>query len=256
MCKLLRWLNHESDRIKSAYRMGLHNSSSTRVVPVFDRLFVLDATGQAWLQYLLCVGSRSALTRLPTVHPRLIPHHPRTWGRAERRLSPPRSLLAWLAHNISEVQVNAPSGAEPTHSRRLALARKDSSVLSEAIAGINSGNWKGKWYALEGDSSPDAFLETDQLVLVIEGKRTEKSCTTKTKWMSRRSQLLRHMDAAFEIAGSRQVLGLLIVEGADPAPLQPSPFWLKQVDIQVSSNMLDRSLPHRADAERDRKSVV
>ena len=53
---------------------------------------------------------------------------------------------------------------------------------------------------LEGRSQPDACFETDAMLVVIEGKRTERKATAVTTWMRSRSQMLRHMDAALEIS--------------------------------------------------------
>jgi hypothetical protein len=112
--------------------------------------------------------------------------------------------------------------------------------------------WDGltRWFVLEGDSFPDAFLETEALVLVVEGKRTERSTTTKTKWMKKRSQLIRHMDAAWEVAAGRTVLGLLLVEGEEENPLAVPKQWARASDNQLCPDLLDPSLPHRTDEER------
>lgn len=123
-------------------------------------------------------------------------------------------------------------------------------MVRAALDGIESGVWSRKWYVLEGQSAPDAFLETEHALLVIEGKRTEYACTTRTKWMARRSQLLRHMDAALEIADDRAVLGLLIVEGRAARPLELDDWWKGQVGAQVRQDVVDRSLPHRSDDQK------
>jgi hypothetical protein len=231
--------------------MGKYNSSATRVVPVFDALMDRDPTGADWFPYLLRVGSRARLISLPRDAGNLRDDHPRWWGAKERRLPPPRLLLRWLVENVTPEQVLAAGDREPVRTRRLQLALRDAPTLTAALAAIDSGVWKRQWYSLEGDSAPDAFLETDKIVLVVEGKRTEWSCTTKTKWMPMRSQLLRHMDAATEIAGDRQVYGLLLVEGRAPDPMTVGDFWKEQADAQVSPELLARSLPHRSSAERE-----
>ena len=230
--------------------MGKYNSSTTRVVPVFDQLMDRDSTGRSWLSYLLQSGSRATSAALPAEPGLLAPDHPRWWGRNERRLAPPKSLLRWLVGNVTEEQVLAARDNDTVRARRLRMARRDPATVAEALAGIDTGVWKRQWYTLEGESAPDAFLETDRVVLVVEGKRTEWSCTTKTKWMTMRSQLLRHMDAAQEIAGDRRVLGLLIVEGPESNPLRLGEFWRGQVDAQVGTDLLERSLPHRSVRER------
>ena len=79
--------------------MGAYDSSRTRVEPVFDALMDPDPSGQDWLLPLLQLGSRS-LGRLDDLtKAALIPAHPRWWGKNERRLNPPKSLLRWLVAN-------------------------------------------------------------------------------------------------------------------------------------------------------------
>jgi hypothetical protein len=230
--------------------MGRFNSSTTRVVPVFDQLFDRDPTGKDWLPYLLRAGSRAEEAGTFSPPGLLIQGHRRSWGKNERRLAPPRSLLEWLVDNITEEQVEKSGDKEPARSRRLALARRQTTAIAAAMNGLESGNWRRQWYTLEGESAPDAFLETNNIVLVVEGKRTESYCTTKTKWMPRRSQLLRHMDAATEIAGERQVYGLLLVEGAEPNPLNLSEYWRREAGAQVGRDLLEQSLPHRSPGAR------
>lgn len=230
--------------------MGRYNSSKTRVVPVFDQLYERDATGQSWLPYLCRAASRADLAAIPATLGSLVPNHPRWWGENERRLRPPKELLTWLVHNITEAQVLASGDSGAVYAKRLGLAQGDPHRVKDALDGISSGAWYRKWYALEGASAPDAFLETDRTILVVEGKRTEYACTTKTKWMPERSQLLRHMDAALEIANGRLVLGLLIVEGNPERPLELDSWWTGQIETQVSERLVRDSLPHRSADER------
>jgi hypothetical protein len=234
--------------------MGRFNSSATRVVPVFDRLYDRDPTGGEWLPYLIGAASRATDVSIPAHLGELFPQHPRWWGANERRLQPPPDLLKWLVRNVSIAQVEASGDKDPVRAKRLALARGDADAIAAAIKGIDCGSWSRQWYVLEGPSAPDAFFETESILLVVEGKRTEYACTTKTKWMPRRSQLLRHMDAALEIAEGRDVYGLLIVEGHDSRPLELDNWWVDQVNAQVSQELVDRSLPHRS-AEQKRRVV-
>jgi len=103
---------------------------------------------------------------------------------------------------------------------------------------------------LKADSQPDALVETETLLLVVEGKRTERKATVATTWMRRRSQMLRHMDAAWEVRGGRRVLGLMIVEGQRGiGATTPTEHWLREADEQVLEQTLTASLPHRTPAE-------
>ena len=68
--------------------------------------------------------------------------------------------------------------------------------------------------------------------------------------MGRRSQLIRHMDAAVEIAGGRTVLGLLFVEGESQAPMLVPKHWSLAAEEQLAPHLLCPSLPHRTKEEQ------
>jgi hypothetical protein len=231
--------------------MGIYDSSLTRVAPVFDRLYDIDLSGLAWLPELLKMGDRSAdVPGLPS-QPRLIPGHERTWGNAELAMSAPISLLEYLVQNLTVEQVVKAGDTGVVRERREALARKDPRYITQAIAALREGRRGREWFALEGDSRPDATLIMEEAVLVVEGKRTERTCTSKTKWMGTRSQLLRHMDAAMNRFAGKRILGLLLVEGQGGAEaVSVSPYWFAQSRSQFAPTMLASSLPHRTAAER------
>jgi hypothetical protein len=105
---------------------------------------------------------------------------------------------------------------------------------------------------LEGLSQPDAYLETDELIVVIEGKRTEPTATKRTTWMPKRCQMLRHMDAAWEIRGTKRVLGMMIVEAPNGAcEVSPIEYWQDDANKQVGPESMASSLPHRCALESE-----
>ena len=173
------------------------------------------------------------------------------WGEEERPLSPPLGLLEWLIENVTIEAVAKSATSEESRRRRLALARRDPDVVHEALTRLRAGEKGKRWFVLEGESYPDAYIETDSIVLVVEGKRTERSTTSKTTFMEKRSQLIRHTDAAWEVAGGRRVLGLLLVEGERPDPMQVPGRWSLASDEQLRPDLLVPSLPHRTTEERD-----
>ena len=231
--------------------MGRLDSSKTRVAPVFDRLFDCDPTGAVWLDRLIRVGSRASEVDLPSPVGELVPGHPRTWGENEWPLSPPLGLLEWLIQNITTEAVAKSDTSEETRLKRLALAHRDPDVVQEALTRLRAGEKGKKWFVLEGESYPDAYIETDSIVLVVEGKRTERSTTGKTTFMKKRSQLIRHMDAAWKVADGRRVLGLLLVEGESPDPMLVPERWSSASAEQLRPALLVPSLPHRTVEERD-----
>jgi hypothetical protein len=66
--------------------------------------------------------------------------------------------------------------------------------------------------------------------------------------MRDRHQMLRHLDAVWELRGQRQVFGFFIVEG--DAEGNPPVQWLRAVRTTVEQRALDKSLPHRSPEER------
>lgn len=230
--------------------MGKNDSSKTRVVPVFDHLLNSDGTGTQWLERLIRLGTREGVATVPQDIGALIPDHLPSWGQYERSLAPPLELLEWLVCNITKEQVATSSDKGETRKKRKGLASGDPNVLCEALRLLREGKRGKKWFVLEGASRPDAYIETDTLVLVVEGKRTEPMPTNDTEWMQYRPQLIRHMDAALEVAEGRVVLGLLLVEGKIDDPLSVPKNWLRDSEKHLEHEQLASSLPHRSDQER------
>lgn len=114
---------------------------------------------------------------------------------------------------------------------------------------LHDGYTKKEWFVLEGMSQPDLYYESDNIILVVEGKRTEPTATEKTTWMPGRHQMLRHIDCAWEIRRQRKVLGMLIVEGSDTDGTVP-PCWQDYSDQLTRSDAVASSLPHRGSDEQ------
>jgi hypothetical protein len=163
--------------------MGKYNSSITRVAPVFDALMDRDATGRSWLPHLLRLGSRSA-GRIEQVQVgSLRSGHPRWWGKQERRFEPPPAFLRWLVANAQRPSSHALWGSGLARQKRELLVARHPGTIAEALGLLEARSASRVWYVLEGRSQPDACLETEALLLVIEGKRTERHATTLTTWM-------------------------------------------------------------------------
>lgn len=230
--------------------MGRYDSSLTRVVPVFNTLLSRDRSGASWLGPLLNLGSRRTLQGLELDPGSLLSEHPACWGTNEKRLAPPVSLLRWLVQNVSAPAHERLWGSPDVMEKRRKLAARDTATVAEALALLEQPLRDRAWYVLEGRSRPDVFLETESLIVVIEGKRTERAATEVTTWMPRRSQMLRHMDAAWEIRGAKRILGLMIVEGDAPNPTEPNSYWLAEANRQIDADSLRESLPHRSSEVR------
>jgi hypothetical protein len=229
--------------------LGKYDSSITRVSPVFDRLYQMDKTGLTWLPKLL---------KLPE-----IPNHPSPefedtssiiearWENNEKPLSAPRSLVRWLIQNLFPPDRSNQKENEITKKKRQALKQKDPKVIQEALKLLEQTDLPERaWYILEGPSQPDVYLETGNMIVVIEGKRTEPIPTTTTKWMPARHQMLRHIDCSWEIKGSKRVCGFFIVEGDGRADAYEVPEqWTTASNETISEVALRRSLPHRKPEE-------
>ena len=86
-------------------------------------------------------------------------------------------LLEWQVQNISTEAMAKSDSQGETREKRLALVMaiprfcvKPCTIYDKLSAGKSVPR---KWFILEGNSYPDAFLETDTFILVVEGKRTE-----------------------------------------------------------------------------------
>lgn len=247
--------------------MGRYDSTQTRVAPVFDILFARDPSGASWLAPLLGLPRRpdGANASRPITPPLQM----WGWGAHECRLSPPRRLLHWLVDHVI-----APADKPPTNrARSLAGQRIPGSVREGAVgrdtgararllagdpatrqlahARIDAGPAHRAWYVLEGRSQPDVVLATRDAVVVIEGKRTESGPTVRTKWLPGRDQMLRHLDAAFEIAANRRLYGFYIVESLGGDTEVVPKHWREAARVVNESKTVAEALPHRTAAERE-----
>jgi hypothetical protein len=85
--------------------------------------------------------------------------------------------------------------------------------------------------------------------VLVEGKRTEAGPTTSTTWMPTRHPMLRNIDAAWDIAADRDVVGLFAVHGDSGGPSVPD-VWKQFARDTLSPDGVDGSLPHRNASDR------
>jgi hypothetical protein len=221
--------------------MGKHDSSRTRVAPVFTRLHCWDPSGKHWIPELVALADPARrslnITRLTEA----------LWWPREARLGAPRALLKWLIENCEAPARDSAWGeGEETRAYRRRLVARDNPTRKDALSRLDRGEVAKAPHILEGPSQPDVYLATPEVIVVIEGKRTEDGPTTCTSWMRIRHQMLRHLDGAWDHRDGRQVLGLIILEEAD---LSAKP-WVKYASEIASPDVLRASLPHRTDEQR------
>ena len=230
--------------------MGIHDSSRTRVAPVFGRLQCLDPSGRLWLQGLLELANTRKVSRPQAGTSRL---RVAKWWPREARLAAPPGLLQWLLEHAEEPHNPNAWGRRPeVVANRRRIVDRDADTLAAALKSLQARRASPRaWYVLEGPSQPDVYLASDDVVIVVEGKRTETAPATSTDWMRVRHQMLRHLDGAWEHRQGRQIYGLFIVEAEQgTSSVEASSAWQEAVELTVSQQVLNGSLPHRSSDER------
>lgn len=227
--------------------MRIRDSSKTRVKPVFDFLDVRYRNGSDWLPQLL---------RLPIgghgvhVNPNWsLTIEDKGWGDKEKKLEPPASLLSWLIRHPRMPSDSQLSEDPVKAQKRRELIEGSDIRLREALSLLRNNPSGEDWHIFEGYTQPDVFIQTPDIVLVVEGKRTESETTKHTKWMPGRHQVWRHIDCAWEIKGKREVFGFFIVEGLGLSIDVPEK-WIRETEAAMSKEALASSLPHRGPEEQ------
>jgi len=246
--------------------MGKWHSSITRVRPLFQALIKGDRSGVSWLPGLLRLAAenRAYASGLANNPGRLVREVAQTrrysdrvlrsYGRDEiqletcfeQRLPPPERFLRWLIDNPDQMtwpqdgKKKRRFGANTQEWREELLGKSETEVsAAQHVARRElercgaARSWR-KWWAFEGYTSLDCCLETDRLVLAIEGKRTDV-LSPSTDWYSHRNQLVRNLEVTQQAAQGKDFALLVIAEeGIEP----------------VTDDMFEKSLPHLSQDER------
>jgi hypothetical protein len=93
----------------------------------------------------------------------------------------------------------------PKNRRRYRLMRSPSSTAAAPAAR------RRRWWAFEGHTEVDCWIETDRLLLFVEGKRTEP-LSASTHWYPERNQLVRNLEVVGELGRGRAAAVLLVSE--------------------------------------------
>lgn len=230
---------------------GKYDSSLTRVRPFFGQLIARDSTGASWLPQLLQATPRGpeVLADLATEPGELLEELskpaqnglPRCF---EYPIAAPRALLLWLIEHPDELTwPKAQTYSAATTELRRALLYDEppgrAQVQEEARRlGATRPTTAREWWRFEGESMLDCVLMTDRLVVTVEGKRSEP-ISPATHWYPKRSQLVRNLEAAGQMAHERAWASLLLTEAPIP----------EGTDEGLDSVLAD-SAPHLSDAER------
>lgn len=235
------------------------DSEGRRFRGLLDALVVRDEAGSAWLDELLAAFRRADGTAMPVPAAGAV-ERARWTGYLSRRtpleLPAPRALLELLAGDASRLRGDRPlTGRAETVRLRAALLAGDRRVRERALAALRAPKRPTTgWFVFEAPLAPDAYIETDALILVLVAGRPDEPPLRSTPWLEGRDALLRAMDAADaavrDAGRSLPVLGgyLLDDDGSGAVPAG----WHALADATVLPATLAASLPHRAEPDRAR----
>ncbi len=227
--------------------MGLYDSSLTRVRPVFEDLLNRDPKGGSWLPELLNLERQNSLLgkKLAQNSGYLLPEKGLLF---ERSAPPPERFLVWLVENPQKMSWPLRRGEPKEFGQKTQLKREklfgihgieaQEEVIKEALNEIEihgAMSSRRKWWAFEGFTSVDCSLETEELLLFIEGKRTD-ILSPSTEWLDGRNQLLRNLETCKEMAGEKQYAVVVLAE-EDPI-------------LNLSEEIIKQGLPHLSKNER------
>ena len=231
--------------------IGLKNSSLTRVRPYFANLFLQDKTGLSWLPKLINLAhlNRDTATSMIKLNCRIqeqLAVNKMIDGLQcfEYPLAPSKAFLEWLIRNpgsLSWPDNGKMIYGEPTQSKREEWFGKHGNIrqkeaIAEALGHLMQSGAESssqKWWEFEGFTKIDCLLETDDFLLGIEGKRTDK-VSPATDWYTQRNQIIRNLEVLKEKAETKEYALLLMSEnGKDP----------------ITDNDFTNSLPHYSEQE-------
>jgi hypothetical protein len=176
------------------------NSSITRVRPVLQQLIQRDPGGESWIPKLIEItGNDAEVANNPgkilselvqsrsyqdKVLKRFGIEQINLENCFEYSVAPSERFLRWLIMHPEQMTWphgrNGQFGAATKYKREALFGKhgveEQSKVQEEALAELDRLGCKvskRKWWAFEGFTEVDCFLETDQMLLLIEGKRTE-----------------------------------------------------------------------------------
>jgi len=247
-------------------KIGLYDSSITRVWPVFQTLIHKDPSGNSWFSNILKLAddkSQSSIQLIMDFTP-LLPEilqkreiGPRVlkyYGLNsiemescfEKTIPPADGFLRWLILNPD--RMTWPRRGKQTYSSNAQIKREQlfgrhgneavKTAQLEALGELErlgAQRSHGKWWSFEGITQVDCFLETENFILLVEGKRTE-SLSSKTDWYPHRNQLIRNLEVAQEISGRKSFAVLVIAEDEIG---------------EIPEDVIQQSLPHFTKPECD-----
>jgi hypothetical protein len=217
--------------------MGTRNSSLTRVKPLFD---FIDSDIDKLNRFLGLFDNNQRFEQNSLIEIR--------YGDNEKKIPPSKSLLIWMLRNLDYLNkvdnYGVNSIESETYKKRELLFSRDNKTIDEAINIIKTKSKlpERDWYIFEGNTFPDIFIETTDSIFVGEAKRTEKDITTKTKWLSQRDQLIRHIDSLLD--QPKKIYSFYILEKDEYF----KGFYKERMELYSNKNYFNLNLKHRDDS--------
>lgn len=229
---------------------GQYNSSITRVRPVFRQLIHRDTT--EWLNVFLGLFSGPQAEQLKGETGKILPtciqsrrFHDKALKKTydlensfEARIAPTQSFLRWLIENPDQmVWSNIKTSQQTTDARKALFAgdRKIQRIALDLLAAKGPEKSAHKWWAFEGFTEVDCLIETDKLLLAIEGKRTEEGPSRSISWYPQRNQVVRNLEVVQAKAAGKP-FGVILVD--------------EKGDFRLSEQDVNNSLPHLSPVQR------
>jgi len=146
--------------------------------------------------------------------------------------APSRDLLLWLVDHPGELTwpSDAAHSAETERLRRALIDDHPSGVRARAQERARerartASPFASDWWRFETASLLDCVLITDELVITVEGRRTEPPGPA-APWYPQRSRLVRDIEAAGQIAQGR-AWGSMLISDEPLSAAQPRPSRLR-----------------------------
>ena len=202
----------------------------TRVEPFFGALFTRDASGRSWLADLLRatphgVRRLGPLADRPGYLLTSLAVHGASGRLAcfEYPAAPSRDLLLWLVDHPGRLTWphDTAQSAETERLRHALIDDHPRGVRAHAQERARerartASPFASDWWRFETPSLLDCVLITDELVVTVGGRRAEPPAPA-TPWYPQRSQLVRDIEAARQIAQGRAWASMLISDEPLPA---------------------------------------
>ncbi len=129
------------------------------------------------------------------------------YGKNEKMLKPKREHLLKIIDHVCENDYKMSKDAN----NRIAKIRANNNEAKHLINKVYDELPYKAWYILEGRSCPDLYIECENHIILCEGKWTESDITTKTTYLPKRNQMVRHIQGAINTT-SKKIIAFYIVD--------------------------------------------